>query len=456
MKENKGITLIALIITVVIMLILAGVVISGIIEDEGLFSKTRQTTGLYEYASRGENEILEYLNNTIDEYTTTKYIDYSISDDGLLKVIDEDGNLYVSEQKINIGESQYTNTGVGLLKIDNIRASRFIYSSDYSIEYIMDNTGKMYFFNEELNKCELLANGKEFYGDCFAFINQEEQCILAKDGYVYTITGNNVELREEVKDIKFKEIKYGRGLSIDNKLYNLDYGTLLSADYKVIDFGYDGFIDENNDVYKTGGNSIAPKRKSDGEIKFEKFYDYNGEYIIAENGYLYRERRSSVELIVPVDYKNIKYFENEDTVILNTGYFYNNAAINEILESMNIKINRIIEDSGAFIFTDENNDLYFLSDWYGEIELTCTKINDNIKIKEILTNRIDALYCLGVDNKVYTVSVPETPNETPKLTLCSDDKITYNINSPFHQWLGVFGITKNGEICYSLRFLEIN
>ena len=41
MKENKGITLIALIITVVIMLILDGVVISGILEGEGLFGITK-------------------------------------------------------------------------------------------------------------------------------------------------------------------------------------------------------------------------------------------------------------------------------------------------------------------------------------------------------------------------------------------------------------------------------
>lgn len=40
--KNKGITLIALIITIIILLILAGVTISGIANENGLFSKTKE------------------------------------------------------------------------------------------------------------------------------------------------------------------------------------------------------------------------------------------------------------------------------------------------------------------------------------------------------------------------------------------------------------------------------
>ena len=41
LKKENGITLVALIITVVVMLILAGVSISDITDGEGLFTKTR-------------------------------------------------------------------------------------------------------------------------------------------------------------------------------------------------------------------------------------------------------------------------------------------------------------------------------------------------------------------------------------------------------------------------------
>ena len=42
MKQNKGITLIALVITIIVLLILAGVAISIVVAPDGLFSKTQQ------------------------------------------------------------------------------------------------------------------------------------------------------------------------------------------------------------------------------------------------------------------------------------------------------------------------------------------------------------------------------------------------------------------------------
>ncbi len=56
MKNEKGITLIALIITVVVMLILAGVAISVLTSDGGLFDKTRRAAEAYENAAQREAE----------------------------------------------------------------------------------------------------------------------------------------------------------------------------------------------------------------------------------------------------------------------------------------------------------------------------------------------------------------------------------------------------------------
>ncbi len=69
MKSNKGITLVALIITVVIMLILAGVAI-GSVTGDGLFSKTRDAVGAYENATRTEAEQIQTLMNEINNYLT--------------------------------------------------------------------------------------------------------------------------------------------------------------------------------------------------------------------------------------------------------------------------------------------------------------------------------------------------------------------------------------------------
>ena len=68
MKNSKGITLVSLIITVVIMLILAGVGISAVIDTDGLFSKTRDAAEVYQNVSRNESDQMQALINEIDEY----------------------------------------------------------------------------------------------------------------------------------------------------------------------------------------------------------------------------------------------------------------------------------------------------------------------------------------------------------------------------------------------------
>ena len=67
-KKENGITLVALVITVVIMLILAGVAIAAVIDGDGLFSKTREATEVYENAAGNENDTIQSLMNEIDIY----------------------------------------------------------------------------------------------------------------------------------------------------------------------------------------------------------------------------------------------------------------------------------------------------------------------------------------------------------------------------------------------------
>lgn len=67
MKGQKGITLVALVITVVVMLILAGVAIAAVVNDDGLFEKTRDAANKYEISADQENRMLENLMNYIDK-----------------------------------------------------------------------------------------------------------------------------------------------------------------------------------------------------------------------------------------------------------------------------------------------------------------------------------------------------------------------------------------------------
>ena len=66
MKGQNGITLVALVITVIVMLILAGVAISALTSDGALFNKTKNAANAYEISAWEENQIISNLMNYVD------------------------------------------------------------------------------------------------------------------------------------------------------------------------------------------------------------------------------------------------------------------------------------------------------------------------------------------------------------------------------------------------------
>ena len=67
MKEQKGITLVALVITIIILLILAGISIASL-TGSGLFDKARQAENASKNAQNVENETLTQYENVMNEY----------------------------------------------------------------------------------------------------------------------------------------------------------------------------------------------------------------------------------------------------------------------------------------------------------------------------------------------------------------------------------------------------
>ena len=67
-EMQSGITLVALVITVVVMLILAGVAIAAVVDGDGLFSKTREAKEVYENATENEEDKIQSMLNEIDRY----------------------------------------------------------------------------------------------------------------------------------------------------------------------------------------------------------------------------------------------------------------------------------------------------------------------------------------------------------------------------------------------------
>ncbi len=74
-KSNKAITLVALIITIIILLILAGVSLSMILGENGLINKAQSSVDKYKDSSENEQNLL----NQIEEYFDSKGLGPSIS-----------------------------------------------------------------------------------------------------------------------------------------------------------------------------------------------------------------------------------------------------------------------------------------------------------------------------------------------------------------------------------------
>ena len=71
MKNTKGITLVALVITIIILLILAGISIQALTQTN-LFDKTKQAKNAMENAQNQENEILSSYMEEINEYLSNE------------------------------------------------------------------------------------------------------------------------------------------------------------------------------------------------------------------------------------------------------------------------------------------------------------------------------------------------------------------------------------------------
>jgi len=57
--REKGITLVALIITIIVLLILAGITINSVVGNKGILTKSKEVTNDYKQAARNEEEILD-------------------------------------------------------------------------------------------------------------------------------------------------------------------------------------------------------------------------------------------------------------------------------------------------------------------------------------------------------------------------------------------------------------
>ena len=95
-KNNKGITLVALVITIVILLILAGISISTL-TNTGIFEKAKDEKKASENAELEQNKVLDEYEKELD-----KYMPQELTDDKINKVLNMTENTFLKDANGNI------------------------------------------------------------------------------------------------------------------------------------------------------------------------------------------------------------------------------------------------------------------------------------------------------------------------------------------------------------------
>jgi type II secretory pathway pseudopilin PulG len=69
LKGQKGITLVALVVTIVVLIILAAVSITLVLGDNGIVKKAKEGTNTYKQAAANEeyfsNDVVDYINSQL-------------------------------------------------------------------------------------------------------------------------------------------------------------------------------------------------------------------------------------------------------------------------------------------------------------------------------------------------------------------------------------------------------
>ena len=201
---NKGITLVALVITIIILLILAGVAITTLTQT-GLFENAKQAKNAMENAQNEENTILSDYSSEINEYISSNRNDKENSQ----SLINKDDGIYNKSEGgyiFNTSQNNITYTSNNIItlseSIENYNYIEFECDNNYSTE------GYSYPFSQRYSVSQI----KEHYSNTNEFVYKNVFWIIYNSGDYW----NRVSFW--LKDNKTIMFQYGR--STDTSVFN--------------------------------------------------------------------------------------------------------------------------------------------------------------------------------------------------------------------------------------------
>ncbi len=171
LKKQKGITLIALVVTIVVLLILAGVSISLVLDNNGIIQKSKEARNKYGQAKENEQEDLNKASSWIDEVTNGTEIVEPENIDDWEYTEEDDGTLTLNCYKGNDTTVIIPNyiKGKPVKKIEKIGDGHNTFWAD---SICSGNTTFGYYHNQGTISEIIISDGIQEIGD-FSFVGSQ-------------------------------------------------------------------------------------------------------------------------------------------------------------------------------------------------------------------------------------------------------------------------------------------
>ena len=308
--QEKGITLIALVVTIIILLILAGVTLNIALSDGGLFSKTQEAAEKYKQAQSDEEEMVRQITTQMySEYVGAEILNYTPN---------PKDNPEITITKDQSGLTDYTNAqGTGFVNVD---------SNDYSQKFskedlrwrIWDFDGNTLRIIGDPTEKRLVLEGAEGYNNGVYIMNH----ICKK---LYGIYDEEGELKKgiEVANLRRSDIQ---------KVSTYDYTT-----YKHLD-DEESFYEDNSSTNKNetisfgetkpynGDNVYCPAMWSNNDQDWKYEYDdENGSNGIEKDCSRWEEIESNKKITE----NNVK--EKKDSITFRQSYYVHSYSQSEFV-----------------------------------------------------------------------------------------------------------------------------
>ena len=332
MKKSKGITLIALVITIIVLLILAGVTVGSLKGDNAIITKTKQAKEMSVKGGIIENAKIDILKKQKSKRNS------NITEDELKQILLKYGTL--STGAGNINEETLTtkeNYKIPVKDIYEVNGKTLVEAFDAGELKVGDYLD----YNEYVSKTNgskvaNLSIAETGYGSeqSFAFSNTTKWRILGKEGdHLKLISGSPIKNgdAEQYLHLVGAEGWYhtndelvGKENNILNRMCNELYSSDLAQEVRSVNIddinSALGYTLQGNGMVDSGNNPVA---SFDGTIGYERKY-YRGDY--SPYNFLKEKYPGQYDSLVPKT--------SADSEI-GTGYYYDipqeSNVINEIL-----------------------------------------------------------------------------------------------------------------------------